>query len=187
VGSSCIVLVSIGIHGRVQPLRRARLCAAAARRGAPRTAAAWCDGAGGRPRSRVHSYQYGTGKRSILARGSASRRAGSCGRPRRFALLFLCPASAGKRATAPVQPLSAKPNSVAVPSDTPANGWPSFALRKWTACTQSRVQVSGIITFRVHCQNAGQCAALRTLGSSGRTSTVLVGCDLACANCFAYG
>ena len=81
-----------------------------------------------------------------LARGSASRRAGSCGRPRRFALLFLCPASAGKRATAPVQPISAEPNSVAVPSDTPANGWPSFALRKWAARTQSRV----------HCQNAGQ-------------------------------
>jgi hypothetical protein len=29
-----------------------------------------------------------------LARGSASRRAGSCGRPRRFAPLFLCPALA---------------------------------------------------------------------------------------------
>ena len=84
------------------------------------------------------------------ARGSASRRAGSCGRPRRFALLFLCPASAGKRATAPVQPLSAMPNSVAVPSDTPANGWPSFALRKGAERTQSRV----------HCQNAGQCTAL---------------------------
>jgi hypothetical protein len=84
------------------------------------------------------------------ARGSASRRAGSCGRPRRFALLFLCPASAGKRATAPVRPISAKPNSVAVPSDTPANGWPSFALRKWAARTQSRV----------HCQNAGPCTAL---------------------------
>ena len=84
------------------------------------------------------------------ARGSASRRDGSCGRPRRFALLFLCPASAGKRATAPVQPLSPMPNSVAVPSDTPANGWPSFALRKWAARTQSRV----------HCQNAGQCTAL---------------------------
>ena len=84
------------------------------------------------------------------ARGSASRRDGSCGRPRRFALLFLCPASAGKRATAPVQPLSAKPNSVAVPSDTPANGWPSFALGKGAERTQSRV----------HCQNAGQCTAL---------------------------
>ena len=84
------------------------------------------------------------------ARGSASRRDGSCGRPRRFALLFLCPASAGKRATAPVQPLSAKPNSVAVPSDTPSNGWPSFALRKGAERTQRRV----------HCQNAGQCTAL---------------------------
>ena len=86
------------------------------------------------------------------ARGSASRRAGSCGRPRRFALLFLCPASAGKRATAPVQPLSPMPNSVAVPSDTPANGWPSFALGKGAERTQSRV----------HCQNAGQCTALKT-------------------------
>ena len=84
------------------------------------------------------------------ARGSASRRDGSCGRPRRFALLFLCPASAGKRATAPVQPLSPMPNSVAVPSDTPANGWPSFALGKGAERTQSRV----------HCQNAGQCTAL---------------------------
>ena len=85
-----------------------------------------------------------------LARGSASPRVGSCGRPRRFALLFLCPASAGKRATAPVRPLSPMPNSVAVPSDTPANGWPSFALGKWAARTRSRV----------HCQNAGQCTAL---------------------------
>ena len=84
------------------------------------------------------------------ARGSASRRDGSCGRPRRFALLFMCPASAGKRATAPVRPISAKPNSVAVPSDTPANGWPSFALGKGAGRTQRRV----------HCQNAGQCTAL---------------------------
>ena len=92
------------------------------------------------------------------ARGSASRRAGSCGRPRRFALLFLCPASAGKRATAPVQPLSTKPNSVAVPSDTPSNGWPSFASRKGAERTQRRV----------HCQNAGQCTALMFATSRGR-------------------
>jgi hypothetical protein len=54
------------------------------------------------PAPRQPAYRVSAAYHAALARGGAQRRAGSCGRPRRWASPFLCPASCRFAATAPV-------------------------------------------------------------------------------------